>query len=107
MVAQLSRRGWLGVFQQPPALLGRQPVPELDAETSDALHATDARSQFGAQEARISRLVGDPANGCEPQIDGRRCILPLLEVNPVAENDGAVERQAWLRAVPATNSRIA
>jgi len=66
MVAQLSRRGRLGVLQQPPALFRRQPVPESDAQTSNALHAADARSQFGAQEARVGRLVGDPTNGREP-----------------------------------------
>jgi hypothetical protein len=100
MVAQRARRGWLRVFQQPPALLGRQPVPEPDPETPNALHAPDAGGQFGAQETRIRRLVGDPANGREPQVDGGRCILPLLEVNSIAENDGAVERETWLRAVP-------
>jgi hypothetical protein len=63
MVAELSRRGGLRVFQQPPALLRRQPVPEPDAETSYAFHAADAGGQLRAQEAGIGRLVRDAANG--------------------------------------------
>ena len=33
--------------------------------------------------------------------------LALLEMNPVTQDDGAVERETWLGAVPPTNSRIA
>src|SRR5213596_1984588 len=100
MVAQFSRRGGGRVLQQPQALFGRQPVPDPDAEPPNALHAADTRSQFGAQEAGVGRLVGDPANGREPQIDRGRGVLPLLEMNPIAEDDGAVKRETWLRAVP-------
>ena len=100
MVAQLSRRARLLVVQRPTALFGRQPVAKPDAETTNALHTADARGQFRAQEPGVGRLVRDPAHGREPQIDGGRCILPQLEVNPLPEDDGAVERETWLRAVP-------
>jgi hypothetical protein len=84
------------MFQQPSALRGRQPVPEPDAETPDALHTADARGQFGAEEASVRRLVGDPPNGREPQIDRGGCLLPLLEVDSITQDDGAVEGEAWL-----------
>jgi len=61
---------------------------------------TNACGQLGTQQTGISRLVRDPADGCQPQIDGGGRVMALLEVDPIAKNDGAVERETWLRAVP-------
>jgi hypothetical protein len=90
---------WLAC-QQPSALFGREPVAQTDAKTPHALHAADACGQLGTQEAGVGGLVCHAAHGRETEIDGGRCVLPLLEVNPITEDDGAVERQPRLRAVP-------
>jgi len=86
--------------KQPPSLFRRQPVPEADAQPSHALDTTNACGQFGTQQTGISRLVRDTTDGGQPQIDGRGRVMGLLEVDAIAEDDGAVECEARLRAVP-------
>jgi hypothetical protein len=85
---------------EPAALFGRQPVAQPDAQTSDALHASDACGEFRAEESGVGRLVGHPTHRGQAQINRGRRILPLLEVDAIAQDDGAVERETWLRAVP-------
>ena len=87
-------------IQQPSALLWRQPVPETDTQPPHAFDAADAGREFRAQQPGIRRLVRDTADGCEPKVDRRRCVLPLFEVDPITENHCAVECEARLRAVP-------
>jgi hypothetical protein len=77
-----------------------EPVAEADAKTADAFHAADARGQFGAQEAGVGRLVRHAANGCQTEVDCRRRVLPLFEVDPIAENNRAIEGEPRLRTVP-------
>jgi len=100
VIAQGTRRRWRRVFEQPPPLFRRQPVPKADAQASHALDPANACGHFGTQQTGISRLVRDTANGCQPQIDGGGRVIALLEVDPIAKNDGAVECETWLRAVP-------
>ena len=50
-------------------LLGGQPVAEPDAQLLYALDSPYSRRQVGAQEAAICRLVRQPADGPEPEID--------------------------------------
>jgi hypothetical protein len=100
MVTELARRGRPRVFQQPSALFGRKPVAETDPKTSNALHAADACGQVWAQEAGVGGLVRHPAHRRQTEVDRGRGIWPLLEVYAVPKDDGAVEREPWLRAVP-------
>ena len=88
------------MFKQPPPLFRRQPVPKSDAQASHALDTTNACGQFGTQQTGISRLVRDTADGGQPQIDGRGRVMTLLEVDAIAQNDGAVEGETGLRSVP-------
>jgi hypothetical protein len=81
-------------------LFRRQPVAETDAKTPNALHAANACGQLRAQEAGVGRLVRHTTHGRQAKVDRRWRVLPLLEVDPIAENDGTVERETWLRAVP-------
>jgi len=97
---QLARGRWRRAFQEPPALLRGQPVPEANAYPPHALHATNAGGQFGAQEAGVGCLIRNAPYGSEPKVDRGRRISPLFEVNPVTEHDGAVEGEARLRTVP-------
>jgi hypothetical protein len=60
----------------------------------------DACGEFGAQEPRIGGLVRDTADRRQPEVDGRGRILPLLEVNAIAEDHRPVEGEARLRTVP-------
>ena len=88
------------VFEQPPPLFRRQPVPKSDAQASHALDPPNACRQLGTEQTGISRPVRDPTDGCQPQIDGSGRVMALLEVDPIAKNDGAVEGETWLRPVP-------
>ena len=83
-----------------PALLRRQPVSESHADTAHTLHPPNAGRQFRAEEAGVGCLVRNPPDGGQPEVDRRRSISPLLEVNPVSEHDGAVESEAGLRTIP-------
>jgi hypothetical protein len=77
-------------------LLGRKPVPESNTDSSHAFHPADPRRQLGAQKTGVARLVRDASNRGEPKVDRGRRIAPLLKVNPVAQHDGAVEREPRL-----------
>jgi hypothetical protein len=88
------------MFQKPPALFGRQPVPQPDSEAPHTLHPADPGGELRAEETSIGSLVGHPAYGGQAQIDCGRRVLLLFEVDPIAKDDGTVEREAWLGAVP-------
>ena len=70
--------------------------------TPDAEHLshTEYPRRFGAGKAVISGLVGDTPDGGEPQVDRRRRVVTLLEVNAIAENHWPVESEARLGTVP-------
>lgn len=88
-------------------MLGRQPVPSPDAETSHPLHAADPGGELRAQEAGVSRLVGHPTHSGQTEVDCGGRVLPLLKIDPIPEDDGAVERERGSEQYHATNSRIA
>ncbi len=48
----------------------------------------------------VGAFIGDASNCREPQIDGRWPIVGLFEVDPIAQDDGAIEGQPRLRTVP-------
>ena len=81
-------------------LLRCQPVSETDTQPPHAFDAADARSEFRAQQPGIGRFVCNTADRCQPEVDRRRCILLLFQVDPITENDRTVEGEARLRAVP-------
>lgn len=58
-------------IQQPSALLRRQPVPELNADAAHAFDAPNAGGELRAQKSGIGGFIRDPADGREPQVDGR------------------------------------
>jgi hypothetical protein len=60
--AELTRRGRRPV-EQPPPLVGGEPVPEPDADPTHALHATNARREFRTEQPGIGRLVGNATHG--------------------------------------------
>jgi hypothetical protein len=86
--------------QQSPSLLRREPAPQADPESAHALNPSNAGRQLRTEQPRIGRLVGHPAHRRESQVDRGRGIVSLFEVDPIAEHDRAVEREARLRAIP-------
>ncbi len=100
IVAQRTRRRRPRVFEQPPTLFRRQPVPKPDANAPHAFDTTNPGGQFGTQQTCIRSLVRDTADSCQPQIDGRRGVLAVLEVDPITKNHRTVEREAGFRTIP-------
>jgi hypothetical protein len=87
---------YVGRGEQMSALLGGEPVSQPHPDPLGSLYAGDAGGEFGAEQAGIGGLVGDPPNGCEAQIDRRRGVQFLFEKNSVSQDYGAIERQAGL-----------
>ena len=52
------------------ALIQSQPVSDAGSQSFCALDASNSRSQIGAQESGIGRLVGEPPNRGESNVDG-------------------------------------
>ena len=96
VIAEFAGRGWWMERQQPPPLLRREPVAQVDAEAAHALHPSNSGRQFGTEQARIGRFVGHAPYRCEPQVDRRRGIASLFEVVAIAEDNRAVERESRL-----------
>jgi hypothetical protein len=44
--------------------------------------------------------VGEATNGGEPLVDGSRCKTASLQLNPTANKNNSIERQALLSAIP-------
>jgi len=88
--------------EQSSSLLHREPITEAHPEAPHAFHAADPRPfcQLGTEEPSIGGFIGDAPNGGESQIDRGRGVVPLFEVDAVPEDNGAVEGEARLPAVP-------
>jgi hypothetical protein len=69
-------------------------------DTSHALDPANACRQLRTEETGIGRLICDPSDGSEPEIDRGGRVVVLLEMDAIAEHDRAVERQPRLRTVP-------
>src|SRR5947207_5870462 len=54
----------------------------------------------GAEETGIGCFVCHAANRSQAQVDCRRGVVPLFEMNSVRRTTGAVESQPRLRAIP-------
>jgi hypothetical protein len=82
--------------QKSLALLGRKPVPDTDSKPTHSFDSTDSGRQFRAEESGIGSLIGNPSDSSKAQVDGRWCVLLLLEIDAVPQHDGAIECQARL-----------
>lgn len=96
IISKTSERISLGTFQKSSSLFGSKPVPEPDTNAPNALHPSNAGSQFGTEQTRIRRFESDPTNCSEAQVDRSGCVLLLFEEDSVAQNYGPVEREPWL-----------
>jgi hypothetical protein len=86
--------------QEPSALFGRQPIANPHSMFLNAFNSSDPRGKVWAQEPTIRGLVCKAANGRKTQIDGGRCVLVLLEADPVSCDNGLVESESGFRAIP-------
>jgi len=75
------------------SLFGRQPVAQSDAKFLNALDAPDSSRQVGAEESAVRRLVGQTANGPEPEVDRPRSQMPGLQMHAIASNDRLTNRK--------------
>jgi hypothetical protein len=57
-------------FQKVLALLGGKPISNRDAQPLGALHAANSSSQIRGEEASIGRLIRQPPNCSETQVQG-------------------------------------
>ena len=64
------------------------------------MNASNSGGQFRTQQTGVGRLKGNPSDGSQSEIDGRWRVLLLLEVDPVAQNDGAAQCQPRFGTVP-------
>jgi hypothetical protein len=81
-------------------LVGGEPVAQPDANPTHALHATNAGCEFRTEQPGIGRFMGHAAHGGQPQVDRGRRVVPLIQVNAIAEDHRPVEREPGLGAVP-------
>src|SRR5262249_24472544 len=81
-------------------LLGGEPISHPYTQPSYSLHPADASSQFRAQQAGIGSLVSNSPDSRETQVDRRRRVSFLFEVDSVSEDHSAVEGKTWFRTVP-------
>jgi hypothetical protein len=72
-------------------LLRRKPITNRHAQSFGTLHAANPSRQIGAKKPAIRRLVRQPSDCREPQIDGSGCIMLLFERDPVPGDYGLVE----------------
>jgi hypothetical protein len=101
VITELAQRGrWPSRRQQSPSLLRREPVPQTNPKSAHALDPSDAGGELRTEQPGIGRFIGHSAHRRESQVDRGRSKVSLFEVDPIAEHDGAVERQARFRAIP-------
>src|SRR5258708_26508982 len=81
---------------QGASLIHGQPIPKPHAQLFCSFHATDAGSEFRAQEPRIRRLVGKSSDGRQPYVDCAWCQQLILKMYSIPRDDRFTEGQAWL-----------
>jgi hypothetical protein len=77
-------------------LIHGQPIPKPHAQLFCSFHATDASSEFRAQESCIRRLVSKSSNGRQPYVDCAWCQQLILKMDSIPCDDRLVEGHAWL-----------
>jgi hypothetical protein len=73
------------IVEEPPPLVGREPVAQAHAESAEAFHPANSGGQLGTEQPGIGGLIGNAAYGRQPEVDGRRRVVLLFQVNPVAD----------------------
>jgi len=101
VIALLPKSVARGGKEKPSPLFDRQPVPDAQTQPPDTLDAPDASREFRTEEPRIGGLVRNATHRGETEVDGGRRVRALFEVDAVPQHDGTIEREPWLRAVPA------
>jgi hypothetical protein len=85
--------------QEPFALLGGEPVADANSDPAHSFDPSDPGRKLRTQEAGISGLIRNTPDGCEAQVDRRRCVQFLFEKDSVSQDDSAIECEAGLGAV--------
>ena len=93
-------RIWVRCLPEAASFFSREPVSDPHAELLDSLYTSDTGGQFGAEQARVGRFVGETPNGSESSVDCSGRELPVFKVNPVSCNDSLVEGQSRFGAIP-------
>ena len=75
-------RIWVRRLPEAASLVSYEPISESHTQLLDALDTPDTRCQFGAEQACVGSLVGQPTNSGKSPIDCARCEPAVLEVNP-------------------------
>ena len=68
-----------------------KPVSNPDTDPANAFNAAYARGQFWAQEARIGGLACNAPHCSETEVDCRRSVQLLFQMDSVTEYDSAIE----------------
>jgi hypothetical protein len=68
---------------------------------ADALDAPNTSRELWAEETRVGGLVCNATDRGEAEVNGRGSIGALFEVYAVPQHHDSIEREPWLRAVPA------
>jgi hypothetical protein len=82
--------------QKPLALLSGEPVPDADSNRAYPFHASDPGCKLRTKQAGVGGLIRDPPNGGKAQVDRSWRVVLLFEIDPVSEDDRAIEREAGL-----------
>ena len=63
-------------------------------------HPADSGGQIRTQQPGICRFVCQSPNRREPKVDGRCSVALLFQIDSIASDDGPVESEPRLRAIP-------
>ena len=81
-------------------MFARQPVTEAYAMLFRSFHPGDSGGQIRIQQPGICRFVRQSPNRCKPKVDGRCSTALLFQIDAIASDDGPVESEPRLRAIP-------
>ena len=81
-------------------LAGGQPVAGAGAMAPGALHATDGGGELGGEDPVIGRFIGELAQRAQPDVDGRRREILLVEGGAVALDRRFIEGGPAVRGRP-------
>ena len=77
--------------EEPPPLVGGEPVAQAHAKAADAFHPANPGRQLGTEQPSIGGFIGDAAHSGQAKINRRRRVVSLFQVNAVAEDHRAIE----------------
>jgi hypothetical protein len=82
------------------ALFQGQPVSGAVAELLDSLDTADSACEFGAEQAAIGSVIGEPTHGRKPLINTRLGQAAGFQVHAGTGDHDAAKGKAGLRAIP-------